>query len=159
MRARVALFDHAQVGDDDGVLREVALRVDVLEVEVCLIGTRDGVVHVHDRRIDEHMRAPLDADWAHEARAAAGSADGLFVGHAQVKCALDLVDDLDLVDVVVTADEGEHELVLVRLVGDGLDRLVGRHLEEVAEGFDGVRARRADLLERQLIFSRSFDWL
>ena len=128
-------------------------------MDVDFIGTRDGVVHVHDGRIDEHVRALLDADGAHEARAAAGGADGLFVGHAQVECALDLVDDLDLVDIVVTADEGEHELVLVRLVGDRLDCLVSRHLEEVAEGFDGVRARRADLLERQLVLSRSFDWL
>lgn len=76
VRARVALFDHAQVGDDDGILIEVALRIDVLVMDVDFIGTRDGVVHVHDGRIDEHVRALLDADGAHEARAAASSADG-----------------------------------------------------------------------------------
>ena len=58
---------------------------------------------------------------------------------------------------MVAAQEDEHELVRVRLVGHGLDGLFRGDLEEAAEALDGVRAGRRDLLERQRVLSGRAD--
>ena len=55
---------------------------------------------------------------------------------------------------MVAADEDEHELVRVRLVGDGFDRLVRRNVEEVAEALNRVRAGRRDFFKRLCRFVR-----
>ena len=97
-------------------------------MEIRLVCPRNGIVHPHRRLIDNDMRALCNADWAHKAGAAAHCTDCLFLRHTQFTRARNGVCELDLVHLVVAAQEGKDEGIVLRLIGDRLDRLFDGNL-------------------------------
>ena len=136
---------------------KVALRIHVRIVEVCLVRTGDGIVHPHRRLVDDDMRPLLDADRAHKAGTAARRTDRFLVCHAQLARARNGIRELDFVDLMVTAQECEDECIVLRLIGNRLDRLFDRNLEIFCKQGYRMRSGRCHLLERQHLFVGSVD--
>ena len=145
---RVAGHHVAQVGHFG--FGEVAADVDAGVVVIVLVGAGDEVGHRGHGAVHHHAAAE-----AHRAqRAGVGAEGGEDVGRGgegeRVLDAGDLLG-LDLVELVVAADEQEHRLVaggLVAVHDDGLDGAAGRHLEEGGELVDGLDAGGVHLGER-----------
>ena len=128
MRAWIPFFDKADVGDDKPLVCKVARRVNAFIMYVLLICPRNGVIHFHDRCIDDNMRALLDADRTHKACAAARRCNRCILCHAKFLRTRNSILHLDFIDFVITANKGEDKLVLICLIGDRLDRLFDGNL-------------------------------
>ena len=152
---RISLFDETDVRH--GHRAEVTLRIDIRIVEIRFVRTGNSVVHPHRRLIDDDMRTLFDTDGTHKAGAAARRTDRLLVRHAQLTCARHGICELDLVDLVVTAQERENEDIVLRLIGDCFDRLFNGDLEVFCKQRNRTRMRGRHLRERQLRLVRCID--
>ena len=124
---------------------------------VLLICPRNGVVHFHDRCIDDNMRALLDADRTHKACAAARRCNRRILCHAKFLRTRNSILHLDFIDFVITANEGEDKLVLICLIGDRLDRLFDGNTQKVNQCFNGRSVRCHHLFQRLPFLCRRFD--
>ena len=144
-RAEIPLGDETNIGDCH--VGKITDRIDVRIVIVLFVRARDGVLHPHCRLVNDDMRPLLDADGTHKTGASPRCTDGGFIRHAQLASARHGVREFHLVDLVIAAQEGEDEHVLLRLIRYRLDRLFDGNLEELREQCDRARVRGRDLLK------------
>ena len=149
MRARIARRHQADICGED--IREIAHGIHTRIMHVDLVCTRNGILYLHDRAVDDDLRALLDADGTHEARDAARCRNRRLIRHAQFKRSYGILQ-LHIVDFMVAAHESEHESIIFILEGDRLDRLFERHAQEIGNKLDGLAGRRLDLLQRLRLF-------
>ena len=144
--AGIALAGVRDLGD---VVRHVvAGHVHVPDVPAHPVGARDKVRRAGDQLVDDDDGV-AGADGRAVARLHAARPDLLDRRRPEAANRLEEVRELRLVDVVVAADDGDHEAPIPGDEEGRLGRLRLRDAEEGAERIDRRRPRRLDVLHRQ----------
>ena len=121
-------------------------------MHILLIGTGTGIVHLHDSLVHNNPGALLEADRAYKARAAASRLNHGLVSHPKLDSALDKINDLHIIDLMVTANKCQHQLISICLESHCLDALFQRQAQALCHQLNGVGIRSCHLLQRLHFF-------
>ena len=153
--AAISLLHHANISYY--YILEIPLWIYINVMEILFVSTSTSIVHFHNSMVYNNLGAFLDANRAHKARTAANGTNSIILSHTQLQSTLHQINNLYVIDLVVTTNKAQYHFVSICLESYSLNALFHRQAKIFSHHFNSGTIRSILFLQRQDFLLSSLD--